>query len=335
VNEANKARVAKWMARGRKALPWASFAVGLITGTIMDRRPERAPFVALAAGIGWFAVSAILIAGKVIVPRLDRRRALAEKLIEFSHYSGLQTITQLCVFFSFPFYLQAASLRVDHAIFLVLLAAVAFVSLWDPLYEAVLARTWARAPVQAFATFAGLNCALPILGLSNRVSLYASAFFTVAGSPLIAAWTKKRMKLQLAAGAVIPFLLLIGASSAVPPAPLGLTESKIGTRIEGKQLVDATETFAAPPAQLACFTAVRAPRGLRDKLLHVWRQNGIEVDRVPLEVVGGREGGYRTWSIKKKLGKDPHGRWTCTVETAIGQVLGRAAATIDGPPSSR
>jgi hypothetical protein len=331
-----RARLKKWIARGRAAIPWVSFAIGLITGAVMDRRPERAPMVALAAGIGWFAVSAILVAGKLVVRRLEKRRALAEKLIELSHYTGMQSITQLCVFFSFPFYFQAASLRIDHTVFLALLVGVGFVSLWDPLYQAVLARPWARAPVQAFATFAGLNCALPIVGLSNRTSLYLAAFFTAAGSPLLASLGRRLKEgvsraliLQIAAASAIPFLLLIGASSAVPPAPLGLTESSIGTRIEDKQLVDPAQTFAHVPKQLACFTAVRAPRGLRDELLHVWRQNGAVRDRVPIEVVGGREAGYRTWSIKKKLGRDPQGKWSCTVETVTGQVLGRATVRID------
>jgi hypothetical protein len=325
----------KLIERGRAVLPWASFAFGLATGVVMDRRPENATVVAISACAGWFVVSGVLVVGKLITDRLKKRRALAEKLVAFSHFSGMQSITQLCIFFAFPFYLHAASLRIDHALFLLLLAGAGFVSLWDPLYQAVLERPWARAPVQAFATFAGLNCVLPILGLSNRVSLYLAAFVTVIGSPVIASFGRRLREgasraliLQLSAALVIPSLILIGASSAVPPAPLGLSEAAIGTRIEEKTLVDPTQSFAEIPPQIACFTAIRAPRGLRDQLFHVWRQDGEEVDRVPLEVVGGREAGYRTWSIKKKLGKEPRGKWACVVETATGQVLGGARARV-------
>jgi hypothetical protein len=322
--------------RGRALLPWATFAFAVASGAIMDRTPDRAPIVALSAGIGWFVVSGIMIVGRVIADRLEKRRALAEKVVELSHLAGMQSITQLSIFFAYPFYVYAASLRIDHALFLLLLAAAGFVSLWDPLYQWVLERPLARAPVQAFATFAGLNCVLPMMGMSNRASLYVAAIFTAIGSPLIASLGRRLREgatrasvLQLAAALVIPFLLLIGASSAIPPAPLGLSEAAIGTRIEDKTLLDPTEAFAVSPEQIACFTAVRAPRGLRDELFHVWRQNGVEVDRVPLEVVGGREAGYRTWSIKHNLGRDPKGRWTCTVETVTGQVLGGAKARIE------
>lgn len=321
--------------RLRPLLPWGSLILGIVTGAIMDRSPERAPLVAIAAGAGWFAVSGVLIGGKLLAKRLERRRDLARKLTDFSHFVGMQSLTQLCVFFSLPFYARAASLTAGHAVFLFLLGAVGAVSLWDPLYDAVLKRPLTRAPVQAFATFAGLNCVLPVLGLSNRSSLYAAAAWTFLSSPLLAALgrrtdeTKRRTRLlQAAAAALIPALLLIGASSAIPPAPLRLTSKGIGTRIEDKNLVDPTEVFEGAPEGLVCFTAVAAPRGLRDELLHVWRLNGSVRDRIRLEVVGGRDAGYRTWSKKENLGADPSGRWSCTVETVTGQVVGRARVRV-------
>ncbi len=327
----------KLVERGRVFLPWISLATGIGTGVIMDRRPERAPLIAIAAGVGWFVLSGGLLAGKLITNRLEKRRELAERLVAFSHFAGMQSITQLCIFFSFPFYVRAASLRLDHAVFLGLVALAGAVSLWDPLYEWVLARPWARAFTQAFATFSGLNCVLPILGLSNRASLYVSAAATVVGSPLIAS-VGRRIKegvsrpllLQLAAASAIPFLLVAGAASAIPPAPLRLTESAIGTQIRDKSVLDPSTSFERVPAQLVCFTSIRAPRGLRDQLLHVWRHGRSVRDRVVLDVVGGREAGYRTWSIKQNLGAEPDGKWSCTVETASGQVLGRASVRI-GP----
>lgn len=321
--------------RFRALLPWGSLILGIVTGVIMDRSPERAPLVAVAAGVGWFAISGILIGGKLVAERLERRRQLAHKLADFSHFVGMQSLTQLCVFFSLPFYARAASLTLGHAIFLVLLGAVGAVSLWDPLYEAVLKRPVTRAPVQAFATFAGLNCVLPVIGLSNRSSLYVAAAWTFLSSPLLAALGRRSQDakgrtrlLQAGAAALIPGLLLIGASAAIPPAPLRLTEKGIGSTVTDRALVDPTETFEGAPEALVCFSAIAAPRGLRDELIHVWRQNGAVRDRIPLEVVGGRDAGYRTWSKKRNLGADPFGKWTCTVETTTGQVVGRARARI-------
>ena len=52
-------------------------------------------------------------------------------------------------------------------------------------------------------------------------------------------------------------------------------------------------------------------------------------DRIELSIEGGREQGFRTWSRKRNFGDDPRGRWTCAVETGLGQSLGEQAIVIE------
>ena len=61
-------------------------------------------------------------------------------------------------------------------------------------------------------------------------------------------------------------------------------------------------------------------------MLHQWQKqdaNGkwVTVEQVPLVVVGGRDGGFRTYS-EKTLGLTP-GHWRVNVLTTRGQVIGR------------
>jgi hypothetical protein len=109
-----------------------------------------------------------------------------------------------------------------------------------------------------------------------------------------------------------------------------LISAEVGTRQVGRGVADPDDHFASRPGRLLCATAIGAPLGVRDELLHVWRHDGVVVDRIPLTVTGGREDGFRTWSSKRNLGEAPDGSWSCAVETAAGQFLGERRFTI-GP----
>ncbi|MCB9649164.1 MAG: DUF2914 domain-containing protein [Deltaproteobacteria bacterium] len=63
---------------------------------------------------------------------------------------------------------------------------------------------------------------------------------------------------------------------------------------------------------------------------HEWWHDGARVDVVDLDVRGGREEGFRTWSTKRNLGPRPQGRWRCRVVTAAGQVVGQIRFEIAG-----
>ncbi|MDZ7853559.1 MAG: DUF2914 domain-containing protein [Halomonas sp.] len=54
----------------------------------------------------------------------------------------------------------------------------------------------------------------------------------------------------------------------------------------------------------------------------MWRQDGEEVDRIPLEIQGGREAGYRSWSHKQNFPEDTPGEWRIDVMTDRGRRIG-------------
>ncbi|HEY4222804.1 MAG TPA: DUF2914 domain-containing protein, partial [Myxococcota bacterium] len=88
--------------------------------------------------------------------------------------------------------------------------------------------------------------------------------------------------------------------------------------------VGAADQIAAPEA-LYCHCAIKAPLGLHDELVHVWEKDGVLVSSIKLDVKGGREAGFRTWS---KISVVTPGQYACTVETASGQVLGGTVAVV-------
>ncbi|MGV2836997.1 DUF2914 domain-containing protein, partial [Pseudomonas shirazensis] len=75
-------------------------------------------------------------------------------------------------------------------------------------------------------------------------------------------------------------------------------------------------------AGLYAYTAINAPRGLNERIYHVWQLNGKEVDRIALDIHGGRKEGYRAWTHKQNFPPNPVGRWQVRVLTEDGQVIG-------------
>lgn len=80
-----------------------------------------------------------------------------------------------------------------------------------------------------------------------------------------------------------------------------------------------------------CFTAVFAPVDLQTTIYHRWQYRPVAgrsardfstTDRIPFTIAGGRERGYRGYTVKQRL---IPGDWRVDVETAEGRVIGRVS----------
>jgi len=203
-------------------------------------------------------------------------------------------------------------------------ATAVIVASWDPWCARVLLSTSFGPLLLAFASFVGWNAALPMLGVPHRVSIWASIAAVAIGIPLLnvaSGVTGPRRAWSIVIGASLPILLMVGGIEAVPPAPLRVIDAQIGTDILDREPVGVRQRFEVAPNELVCWTAVRAPRGLRDDLLHVWSLDGNIVRVVRVALRGGRRAGFRTWS-RQHVGRAAHGHYRCDVVTTLGQHLG-------------
>ncbi|TAJ09648.1 MAG: DUF2914 domain-containing protein [Nitrospirae bacterium] len=80
-----------------------------------------------------------------------------------------------------------------------------------------------------------------------------------------------------------------------------------------------------------CFTAIYAPVRLHGTIYHRWQHrqaNGdfAQTDRIGMTISGGREGGYRGYTVKQKLAP---GDWRVDVETADDRIIGRIAFQVE------
>ena len=84
-----------------------------------------------------------------------------------------------------------------------------------------------------------------------------------------------------------------------------------------------------------CFSAVFAPVELKTTVFHHWQVGTVNKeghhtfvtsDRIGLSISGGREGGYRAYTLKRHI---PPGDWRVDVETEDGRVLGRVSFRVE------
>ena len=137
-------------------------------------------------------------------------------------------------------------------------------------------------------------------------------------------------------------------TGAIPPLPLALKEAgvyhDVVRRDNGYRLLGETERWYAslfPQSAIFhraagesayVFTAIFAPAGLSTTIVHEWQRYDesarawVTEETVPFFIIGGREAGYRGYSVKNDT---MPGRWRVNVITEFGQVIGRVQFLIE------
>jgi hypothetical protein len=325
--DAAAARRRRWAER---IFPWLSLAVSTTGVTMMERSESRGAMIAIVAAVSWLAFVVVALLHRPRAPEDLRKTGQFQRYLRFTSTFANQSLIHYSLLFSAPFYLEACAFTPLQCVFAVLFALAVVIASWDPWCARVLLNPLLGSLLLAFASFVGWNAALPMLGVPHRVSIWASAAAVGIGIPLVnlvSGVTGARRSWALVIGASLPLLLILGAVQAIPPAPLRLVAGRIGTGIEQREAVGVKAHFEVAPSELVCWTAIRAPRGLKDGLLHVWSIDGTMLRALPVDVLGGRRAGFRTWS-RQRIDARAHGRYRCEVITTLGQSLGGVSVTI-------
>ncbi len=292
----------------------------------------------------WF-VGYLLLAWLAGVVLLHRRRRLAEEgrrttslVLDYT----VQTLLHGLLLFLLPIYYASTTLPSRNAWLLAVLAAAVVLTGVDPWYRAAARRlAGLEAALFALGLFASLNVAFPLIRVPTALALPLSAAVSLlALAPLVrrAAGEHGREAVVALGGAAIAAGLFCAAARPwFPPVPLHLPRVTFARGVAALEPVEPLSRLSAAElleGPVIAWSAVAAPAGLREGIQHVWRKDGEIVARVPLSVVGGRPGGFRTYSRKTDPGPDPAGEWSLEVLTADGQLIGRARMTVtpDPPP---
>jgi len=155
---------------------------------------------------------------------------------------------------------------------------------------------------------------------------------------------------------VYPFAAIAGLfavlyfAKAIPPVPLSLSEigvyhevrregerfALVSTRPRWKFWQRGDQTFLARPGDAVyCWVSVFSPTRFNERLSVRWRfkeEDGWgEPDSIPLPITGGRDEGWRGFTVKAK---HRPGRWRVEVVTSDGRELGRINLTVEPDEST-
>jgi len=244
-----------------------------------------------------------------------------------------QMVHQESLFFIIPFFFITTTWNSGQSVFTVMLGVAALVSLIDPLYYKWLApRRWIYLAFHALTLFAVLLTALPIIFHLSTPQSYlwalgiAVALALPSLSGLFPTWNWKSLIAVPLLAAVVGLAGWMGRTW-VPPATLWLTDVAVtmtlndASREPGNRLRQLTSSELHANG-LYAFTAINAPRGLKERIYHEWMHNGRRVDRIALDISGGRDAGYRAWTHKRNFPDNAEGRWRVRVMTEAGQMIG-------------
>lgn len=202
--------------------------------------------------------------------------------------------------------------------------------------------------VIAVPTFLLHSIGASVFLLSCLLSVICIAFFL---SILFFKVFKKKEQRQMVevSGILIAILVIFNGLyflNIIPPVPVSLKQGGIYHSLNTNGVGGYHATLEAPAwyifwrdtdsqyhythdAQAYCFSAIFAPGKLSAPVVHTWqkyseqRQKWNIESSVSFPINGGRDEGYRGWSVHTLT----PGKWRCDIHTTRGQLIGRISFT--------
>jgi DUF2914 family protein len=307
--------------------------------------------------IAYLAVAGIAIATS---HRLESRGA--ENQPSERTRTILTAVTQFalgCLLSGFcVFYLRSASLWASWPYLLVLIG----VFVGNEFFKTYTTRFTLSLLLYFFALFSYAIFLVPVvIAMIGTVPFIASGILAVAtfwfytdvlewlGRPR---WRQVRLYVYAGVIAIAAIVNLFYFAKVLPPLPLALADA--GVYHSAKKVGNAyqvttepqpwTTVYGAPPVlhlqpneKLYLYASVFAPGRLSTTIVHRWEwfdptlRKWVFQSKVSFPIHGGRDGGYRAYSVKSK---PKPGDWRVNIMTADGRPLGRVrfAVAFEAPP---
>lgn len=308
-------------------MPTLSFSIGWVSFFLFQRGEGLARGIAVIALLGWPWLFAENLIGRWVVARSNGRLSISA--VRFV----TQQIQQEILFFALPFLFGAMVLEPGQMLFVGVAAIIAILVSLDPIYlHRIAPHAGLSAALHAYCTMIAALVVLPValhlpLDRALPLSLAITAGSLVLSLPrMLIAAPNHRMRLLGCAALAAAFPLMWASRAAIPPAGLWVREARITDRIDGLQPGYPIKVFGTGALHLSggiAFVAVRAPTGLSQAVVFDWHREGELVDRIPAQISGGREAGFRTYSRKQNFPEDSRGNWRVDLRTPQGQLIAR------------
>jgi len=192
----------------------------------------------------------------------------------------------------------------------------------------------------------------PVFLLGGAASLAVMFFVFRLNARLVPTVAGERKKVMQAVGAIFLLFNILYFSNAIPPLPLALKKAGVYHNVErqGDGYVLTAEPVPWYESYLRyntvfhktagetvfVYSAVFAPTKFSTTILHEWEfydekaQSWVKTATFGFPITGGRDGGYRGYSLRDNL---EAGKWRVNVKTGTGLIIGRIAFTVEDVPA--
>ncbi len=299
-----------------------------------------------------FAILAVV----VFENRADKRKASEEEKEKFNFYLTLIIQFAFGGLFStfFVFYFISSSLSDSWFFLLILLILLIGNELWKKHYS----RLAFQISILFISIYLFFSFLLPVLFhrlgadlfiLSGILSLITIFLFGLG----LRKFAKEKFRshysvIKISLASIFVLMNLLYFTNIIPPIPLALKNSGVYHKIikvspgvyeaQGEQ-VFWRDYFKKYPIfhhklgeSIYAFSAIFSPVQFDTEIIHLWQyyddinNKWIDSSRITLPITGGREDGYRTYSLKRV---DISGLWRVKVMIRSGQVLGKINFTVE------
>lgn len=274
----------------------------------------------------------------------ERLRLVAKFLIQFTFGALLSA--------SLVFYWFSGAISVSWPIMIVL----AFLMVSNEVFN----HYYLKPSVQVSA-FYFVSFSLSVLALPYLVNSLDPIWFVIGGvASFVLVWALMHLLTRFAKevrhaqrrsllvmGAIFISVQTLYFLNVIPPIPLSLREAgvyhDISRTVSGYHLLGEQQSFLDqlnPTKKIQIkknnrvflYSSIFAPSELNTQIFHRWQyydvkeEDWIDESRYGFYITGGRQAGYRGYSLKANV---TQGKWRVQVETARGQVLGRVRFNVE------
>lgn len=189
---------------------------------------------------------------------------------------------------------------------------------------------------------------------SGALALLLIFLFLLALFRLMPELCEKKVRVARAIASIYILFNVLYFTGAIPPLPLALKDAGVYHSVVRED--DGSYALTGEPlswyevflrynpvyhvqagGSAYVYSAIFAPSGLSVVIRHEWQRydesskQWITTDTVAFPIHGGRDGGYRGYSIKSNIAP---GDWRVDVVTQYGQLIGRISFTVDQSTSA-
>lgn len=343
-----------WYERNEQKISLFGIFLGFIVDSLTLRGVDRLPETVVL-----FVYLLITAVGIIVLQRLEEKMPVEQERGRTHFWTVFLMQFALGGLFSafFIFYFRSAVFEISFPLLVILFGGLIF----NELFKKKVSHLVFQSSVLFFALCSFSIFFVPtilkhisvwtfLLGLLFA-SLLFYVFMFVASKYIRRTFEAKRKKILLSASSILAAFILFYIGNIIPPLPLVMKDSgvyhSVTRTINGQYIVtkeksrlfdwiDLRQTIhVSSPKPVYVWSAIYSPVKLNTTIIHSWKKfdgtknRWVEVGDIPIQIVGGRNNGYRLYSVYPFVSE---GAWSVDVKTATGQIMGRIKFDVKETP---